>query len=86
MLAVTLIVAVAVATAQVISLLTLATSVGVRVLLSTFVVTAAEQPLGVVTVTEYRPPTLTVIVGVVSPVLHRYVTPGVAVVLIVAVG
>jgi hypothetical protein len=42
--------------------------------LVTVVVPTAVQPLAAVTVTEYGPAVLTVMEGVVAPVLHRYVT------------
>jgi hypothetical protein len=67
-------------------LLTEAVTVGTAVSLTTVVVAVAVQPLAPVTVTEYGPAALTVIEGVAAPVLHTYVTPGVAVVEIVAVG
>ena len=77
---------VAVNAVQLKSLLTATLTVGRAVSLTTVVVVAAVQPLVLVTVTEYGPALLTVIVGVVAPVLHRYVKPAVAVVEMVAVG
>jgi hypothetical protein len=71
---------------QVKVLLTEAVTVGTAVLLKTVVVATAVAPLAAVTVTEYGPAVLTVIDGVAAPLLQTYVTPGEAVVLIVAVG
>jgi hypothetical protein len=51
-------------------LLTEAVTVGTAVSLTTVVVIVVKQPLALVTVTEYGPAVLTVIDGVMAPVLQ----------------